>query len=95
MPQFVLNTVMLLAYTMIVLILMSLGIGLTQMKVFSLKSSLIGRINELFKELFLVSSDTQIIGIVAHCYFLCGPGAEIIVVKQSKCFFFRCPYRIQ
>ena len=40
MPQFVLNTVMLLAYTMIVLILMSLGIGLTQMKVFSFKSSI-------------------------------------------------------
>jgi len=41
MPQFVLNTVMLLAYTMIVLILMSLGIGLTQMKIFSFKSSII------------------------------------------------------
>ena len=41
MPQFVLNTVMLLAYTMIVLILMSLGIGLTQMKVFSFTSSII------------------------------------------------------
>jgi len=41
MPQFVLNTVMLLAYTMIVLILMSLGIGLTQMKVFSFRSSIV------------------------------------------------------
>ncbi len=41
MPKFVLNTVMLLGYTMIVLILMSLGVSLTQMKVFSLKTSLI------------------------------------------------------
>ena len=44
MPEFVLNTVMLLGYTMIVLILMSLGVSLTQMKVFSLKSSLISSI---------------------------------------------------
>ena len=36
-PQFVINTVMLLAYGMIVMILMSLGIALTQMKVFHLK----------------------------------------------------------
>ena len=34
-PQFVMNTVMLLAYGMIVMILMSLGVALTQMKVFS------------------------------------------------------------
>ena len=47
MPQFVLNTVMLLAYTMIVLILMSLGIGLTQMKVFSLRSSLVTSIGRV------------------------------------------------
>ena len=39
MPKFVLNTVMLLGYTMIVLILMSLGVSLTQMKVFSIRSS--------------------------------------------------------
>ena len=36
-PTFVLNTVMLLAYGMIVLILISLGIALTQLKVFSKK----------------------------------------------------------
>ena len=41
MPKFVLNTVMLLGYAMIVLILMSLGVSLTQMKVFSFKNSLI------------------------------------------------------
>ena len=40
-PQFVLNTVMLLAYGMIVMILMSLGVALTQMKVFSFKDALI------------------------------------------------------
>ena len=47
MPQFVLNTVMLLAYTMIVLILMSLGIALTQMKVFSFKSAFISSIGRV------------------------------------------------
>ena len=40
-PIFILNTVMLLAYGMIVLILISLGVALTQLKVFSFKSSLI------------------------------------------------------
>ncbi len=47
MPKFVLNTVMLLGYAMIVLILMSLGVSLTQMKVFSLKSSLISSIGRV------------------------------------------------
>ena len=47
MPKFILNTVMLLGYTMIVLILMSLGVSLTQMKVFSLKSSLISSIGRV------------------------------------------------
>ena len=41
LPLFVLNTVMLLAYGMIVMILMSLGVSLTQMKVFSFKDALI------------------------------------------------------
>ena len=40
-PQFVMNTVMLLAYGMIVMILMSLGVALTQMKVFSFRDALI------------------------------------------------------
>ena len=44
MPKLVLNTTMLLGYTMIVLILMSLGISLTQLKVFSFKSALISSI---------------------------------------------------
>ena len=47
MPKFVLNTVMLLGYAMIVLILMSLGVSLTQMKVFSLKSSLISSVGRV------------------------------------------------
>ena len=47
-PTFVLNTVMLLAYGMIVLILISLGVALTQLKVFSFKSSLISSIGRVF-----------------------------------------------
>ncbi len=47
MPMFALNTVMLLGYAMIVLILMSLGVSLTQMKVFSIKSSLISSIGRV------------------------------------------------
>ena len=44
MPKFAINTVMLLGYTMIVLILMSLGVSLTQMKVFSIRNSLISSV---------------------------------------------------
>ena len=47
MPTFVLNTVMLLGYAMIVMILMSLGIALTQLKVFSLKDSIISSIGRV------------------------------------------------
>jgi hypothetical protein len=47
MPKFVLNTVMLLGYAMIVLILMSLGLSLTQMKVFSIKTSLISSVGRV------------------------------------------------
>ena len=47
MPKFALNSVMLLGYTMIVLILMSLGVSLTQMKVFSIRSSLISSIGRV------------------------------------------------
>ncbi len=47
MPTFVLNTVMLLGYAMIVMILMSLGIALTQLKVFSLKNSIISSIGRV------------------------------------------------
>ena len=41
LPIFVLNTVMLLAYGMIVMILMSLGVALTQMKIFSFKNCIL------------------------------------------------------
>ena len=47
MPKFVINSVMLLGYAMIVLILMSLGISLTQLKVFSIKSSIISSIGRV------------------------------------------------
>ena len=47
MPKVVLNTVMLLGYTMIVLVLMSLGISLTQLKVFSFKNALISSIGRV------------------------------------------------
>ena len=47
MPTFVLNTVMLLGYAMIVMILMSLGIALTQLKVFSIKNSIITSIGRV------------------------------------------------
>ena len=46
-PTFVLNTVMLLAYAMIVMILMSLGVALTQLKVFSFKNALISSIGRV------------------------------------------------
>ena len=46
-PIFVLNTVMLLGYAMIVLILMSLGVALTQLKVFSFKTSAISSIGRV------------------------------------------------
>jgi len=47
MPKVVINTVMLLGYAMIVLILMSLGVSLTQLKVFSLKDSVISSIGRV------------------------------------------------
>ena len=47
MPKVVLNTVMLLGYTMIVLVLMSLGISLTQLKVFSFKNALISSVGRV------------------------------------------------
>ena len=46
-PTFVLNTVMLLAYAMIVMILMSLGVALTKLKVFSFKNALISSIGRV------------------------------------------------
>jgi len=76
MPQFVLNTVMLLAYTMIVLILMSLGIGLTQMKVFSFGSSIITSIGRVILG--------PIIGfIVIKIFNLSGFAAGVLLIQSS------------
>ena len=76
MPQFVLNTVMLLAYTMIVLILMSLGIGLTQMKVFSFASSVITSIGRVILG--------PIIGFILIKFFnLSGYAAGVLLIQSS------------
>ena len=76
MPQFVLNTVMLLAYTMIVLILMSLGIGLTQMKVFSFGSSFISSIGRVIVG--------PIIGfIIIKLFNLSGFAAGVLLIQSS------------
>jgi len=76
MPQFVLNTVMLLAYTMIVLILMSLGIGLTQMKVFSFGTSIITSIGRVIVG--------PIIGfIVIKIFNLSGFAAGVLLIQSS------------
>ena len=76
MPQFVLNTVMLLAYTMIVLILMSLGIGLTQMKVFSFGSSVITSIGRVIFG--------PIIGfLLIKIFNLSGFAAGVLLIQSS------------
>jgi len=76
MPQFVLNTVMLLAYTMIVLILMSLGIGLTQMKVFSFRSSLINSFGRVIVG--------PLIGLIFIKIFnLSGFAAGVLLIQSS------------
>jgi hypothetical protein len=75
-PTFVLNTVMLLAYAMIVLILMSLGIALTQLKVFSLKSSIIFSIGRVVIG--------PIIGLILIKIFnLSGVGAGVLLIQSS------------
>tara|TARA_B100000131_G_scaffold312649_1_gene347003 strand:+ start:1581 stop:2480 length:900 start_codon:yes stop_codon:yes gene_type:complete len=76
MPKVVLNTVMLLGYTMIVLILMSLGISLTQLKVFSLKSSLISSIGRVILG--------PIIGfILIKIFNLSGFAAGVLLIQSS------------
>jgi len=75
-PKFVINTVMLLAYTMIVLILMSLGIGLTQMKVFSFGSSIITSIGRVIVG--------PIIGfIIIKIFNLNGFAAGVLLIQSS------------
>ena len=76
MPQYVLNTVMLLGYTMIVLILMSLGVSLTQMKVFSIKSSLISSVGRVIIG--------PLIGFVLIKIFnLSGYAAGVLLIQSS------------
>ena len=75
-PTFVLNTVMLLAYGMIVLILISLGVALTQLKVFSFKSSLISSIGRVFIG--------PIIGFVLiKIFHLSGFAAGVLLIQSS------------
>ena len=75
-PVFVLNTVMLLAYAMIVLILMSLGVALTQLKVFSLKSSIISSIGRVIIG--------PIIGyIIIKVFNLSGFAAGVLLIQSS------------
>ena len=75
-PQFVMNTVMLLAYGMIVMILMSLGIALTQMKVFSFKDSIITSIGRVIIG--------PIIGlIVIKIFNISGVGAGVVLIQSS------------
>ena len=75
-PQFVMNTVMLLAYGMIVMILMSLGIALTQMKVFS------------FKDAIITSTGRVILGpiigfIIIKIFGLSGISAGVVLIQSS------------
>ena len=75
-PTFVLNTVMLLAYAMIVMILMSLGIALTQLKVFSFKNALISSIGRVIIG--------PIIGFALIKIFnLSGYGAGVLLIQAS------------
>ena len=76
MPKVALNTVMLLGYAMIVLILMSLGISLTQMKVFSIRSSLISSIGRVILG--------PIIGfILIKIFDLSGYAAGVLLIQSS------------
>ena len=75
-PQFVINTVMLLAYGMIVMILMSLGVALTQMKVFS------------FKDAIITSTGRVILGpfigfILIKIFGLSGVSAGVVLIQSS------------
>ena len=75
-PTFVLNTVMLLAYGMIVLILISLGVALTKLKVFSFKSSAISSIGRVIIG--------PIIGFVLIKIFnLSGFAAGVLLIQSS------------
>ena len=75
-PTFVLNTVMLLAYGMIVLILISLGVALTKLKVFSFKISAISSIGRVIIG--------PIIGfILIKIFDLSGFAAGVLLIQSS------------
>ena len=75
-PQFVMNTVMLLAYGMIVMILMSLGVALTQMKIFSFKDAIITSIGRVIIG--------PIIGFVLIKVFnLSGVAAGVVLIQSA------------
>mgnify|MGYP001388376037 CR=1 FL=1 len=75
-PQFVMNTVMLLAYGMIVMILMSLGVALTQMKIFSFRDAIITSIGRVIVG--------PIIGFVLISFFnLSGFAAGVLLIQSS------------
>ena len=76
MPKVVLNTVMLLGYAMIVLILMSLGVSFTQLKVFSLKDSVISSIGRVIIG--------PIIGFMIIKFFdLSGFAAGVLLIQSA------------
>jgi len=76
MPKVVLNTVMLLGYAMIVLILMSLGVSLTQLKVFSLKDSIISSIGRVILG--------PIIGfLIIKIFDLSGFAAGVLLIQSA------------
>ena len=75
-PQFIMNTVMLLAYGMIVMILMSLGVALTQMKVFS------------FRDAIITSTGRVIVGpiigfIIIKIFNLSGTAAGVVLIQSA------------
>ena len=75
-PNFVVNTTMLLTYATIFLILMSLGIALTRLKVFSFYTSLIGSIARVIIG--------PIIGYLIILYFnLSGYAAGVLLIQCS------------
>ena len=76
LPQFILNTVMLLAYAMIVMILMSLGVALTQLKVFSFKDAVISSIGRVILGPVMGFAVIQTFG-------LSGFSAGVVLIQSS------------
>ena len=75
-PNFITNTTMLLTYATIFLILMSLGIALTRLKVFSFNSAIISSIARVFLGPF--------VGFVIIYYFkLDGIAAGVLLIQCS------------